>query len=149
MARLAALYNSGTGAYGGGGTFAEAFAILALRSGGRDVPPAAVAELKALQDADGSWSYGTAPVAVGGGDTNSTAIALMALDAAGDHSADATALAYLRTQQLPTGVSLIRTRAPSDLPRATPTPMPSSSRRSSGPARIPKVRAGWRARIRS
>ena len=103
MARLAALYNSGTGAYGGGATFAEAFAILALRSGGRDVPAAAVAELKALQDADGSWSYGTAPVAAGGGDTNSTAIALMALDAAGDHSADATALAYLRTQQLPDG----------------------------------------------
>jgi hypothetical protein len=103
MARLAALYNSGTGAYGGGATFAEAFAILALRSGGRDVPVAAVAELKALQDADGSWSYGTAPVAAGSGDTNSTAIALMAVDAAGDHSADATALAYLRTQQLPDG----------------------------------------------
>lgn len=103
MARLAALYNSTTGAYGGGSTFAEAFAILALRSDGRDVPAAAVAELKALQDADGSWSYGTAPVAAGGGDTNSTAIALMALDAAGDYSADATGLAYLRTQQLPDG----------------------------------------------
>jgi hypothetical protein len=103
MARLAALYNSGTGAYGGGATFAEAFAILALRSGGRDVPVAAVAELKALQDADGSWSYGTAPVAAGSGDTNSTAIALMALDAAGDHAADASTLAYLHTQQLPDG----------------------------------------------
>jgi hypothetical protein len=103
MARLAALYNSGTGAYGGGATFAEAFAILALRSGGRDVPAAAVAELKALQDADGSWSYGTAPVAAGSGDTNSTAIALMALDAAGDHAADASTLAYLHTQQLPDG----------------------------------------------
>jgi hypothetical protein len=103
MARLAALYNSGTGAYGGGATFAEASAILALRSGGRDVPAAAVAELKALQDADGSWSYGTAPVAAGSGDTNSTAIALMALDAAGDHAADASTLAYLHTQQLPDG----------------------------------------------
>jgi hypothetical protein len=103
VSRLVALYNSGTGAYGDGSTFAEAFAILALRADGRDVPAAALAELKALQDADGSWSYGTAPVAAGGGDTNSTAIALMALDAAADPSADATGLAYLRSQQLPDG----------------------------------------------
>ena len=103
IARLATLYNSGTGAYGDGSTFGESFAILALRAGGRDVPAAALAELKALQDPDGSWSYGTAPVAAGQGDTNSTAIALMALGAAGDHSVDATGLAYLRSQQLADG----------------------------------------------
>ena len=103
VARLVALYHAGTGAYGDGSTFAEAFAILALRADGRDVPAAALAELKALQDADGSWSYGTAPVAAGGGDTNSTAIALMALDAAADPSTDVTGLAYLRSQQLPDG----------------------------------------------
>jgi hypothetical protein len=103
IARLATLYNSGTGAYGDGSTFGESFAMLALRAGGRDVPAAALAELKALQDSDGSWSYGTAPVAAGQGDTNSTAIALMALDNAGDHSVDATGLAYLRSQQLADG----------------------------------------------
>jgi len=103
MARLVALYNSASGAYGDGSTFTEALAILAFRADGRDVPTAAVAELKALQDGDGSWSYGTAPVAAGQGDTNSTAIALMALDAAGDHSANATGLAYLRSQQLADG----------------------------------------------
>ncbi len=103
IARLGALYNSGTGAYGDGSTFGESFAILALRAGGRDVPAAALAALKALQDPDGSWSYGTAPVAAGQGDTNSTAIALMALGAAADHSVDATGLAYLRSQQLADG----------------------------------------------
>jgi hypothetical protein len=103
IARLAALYNSGTGAYGDGSTFGQSFAILALHAGGRDVPAAALTELKALQDPDGSWSYGKVPVAAGQGDTNSTSIALMALDAAGDHSLDATGLAYLRSQQLADG----------------------------------------------
>ena len=103
VARLVALYHSGTGAYGDGSTFAEAFAILALRADGQSVGPAAIAELKALQDTDGSWSYGTTPVAAGDGDTNSTAIALMALDAAADPSADAKGLAYLRSQQLTDG----------------------------------------------
>ncbi len=103
MARLAALYNSGTGAYGDGSTFGQSFAILALHAAGRDVPAAALAELSALQDPDGSWSYGKVPVAAGQGDTNSTAIALMALDAAGDHSLDTTGLAYLHSQQLADG----------------------------------------------
>ncbi|HEY5486068.1 MAG TPA: prenyltransferase/squalene oxidase repeat-containing protein [Candidatus Limnocylindrales bacterium] len=103
VARLSALYNSGTGAYGDGSTFSESFAILAVRGDGRDVAAAALTELKALQDPDGSWSYGKVPVAAGQGDTNSTAIALMALDAAGDHSLDATGLAYLRSQQLADG----------------------------------------------
>ena len=103
LARLTALYHSGTGAYGDGSTFSEAFAILAVAASGGSVPAAAIAELEALQDGDGSWSYGSEPVAVGGGDTNSTAIALMSLDAAGDHSADAKALAYFHTQQLADG----------------------------------------------
>jgi len=103
LARLSALYHSGTGAYGDGSTFAGSFAILALRADGQGAPAAALAELKALQDPDGSWSYGTAPVVAGQGDTNSTAIALMALDAAGDHSLDSTGLAYLRSQQLGDG----------------------------------------------
>jgi hypothetical protein len=103
LARLAALYHADTGAFGDGSTFSQSFAILGIQAAGGSLPTAALAELKALQDSDGSWSYGTAPVAAGGGDTNSTAIALMALGLAGDHSADATALAYLRTQQLADG----------------------------------------------
>jgi hypothetical protein len=103
LARLAALYHSESGAFGDGSTFSQSFAILGIEAAGGSVPAAAPAELKALQDSDGSWSYGTAPVAAGGGDTNSTAIALMALGSAGDHSAEATALAYLRTQQLADG----------------------------------------------
>jgi hypothetical protein len=103
LARLAALYHADTGAYGDGSTFAQSFAILGLRATAVAVPAAAIAELEALQGSDGSWSYGATAPAPGEGDTNSTAIALMALGAAGDHSADAAALAYLRTQQLPDG----------------------------------------------
>jgi hypothetical protein len=103
LARLAALYHDSTGAYGDGSTFSQSFAILAIVAAGHSVPAAAFAELKALADADGSWSYGTAPVAADQGDTNSTAIAVMALDAAADHSADAAGLAYLHTQQLADG----------------------------------------------
>jgi hypothetical protein len=100
LARLAALYHSDTGAYGDGSTFSQAFAILAVVAAGGTVTTEATAHLKALKDPDSSWSYGSAPVAAGAGDTNSTAIALIALDSAGDHSLDAAALAYLRTQQL-------------------------------------------------
>jgi hypothetical protein len=103
LARLTALHHATTGAFGDGSTFGQSFAILALVAAGKAVPESALTELKALQDPDGSWSYGTAPVAAGLGDTNSTAIALMALTAAGDHSADPNALAYLKTQQLADG----------------------------------------------
>ena len=103
LTRLAALYQDLTGAFGDGSTFSQSFAILAVAASGGAVPPAALAELAALQDSDGSWSYGAAPVAAGQGDTNSTAIALMALDAAGVHAADAAGLAYLSSQQLADG----------------------------------------------
>lgn len=102
LARLSGLYHA-NGNYGDGSTFAQAFAILALHASGRGVQAAALMALLALQDTDGSWSYGTSPVAAGAGDTNSTAIALMALESVGDHSADANALAYLKTQQLADG----------------------------------------------
>jgi len=103
LARLAALYHDPTGAFGDGSTFSQAFAIMAVVASGGSVPAGASAELAALQDSDGSWSYGASPVPAGGGDTNSTAIALMALDAAGVHSADAAGLAYLASQQLGDG----------------------------------------------
>ena len=103
VARLAALYHSDSGSFGDGSTFGQAFGILATTAAGGAVPAEATAELLALQDPDGSWGYGGAPVAAGGGDTTSTAIALIALDKAGVHAADTAALAYLSSQQLADG----------------------------------------------
>ena len=106
VARLTTLYHSTTGAYGDGATdtFGQSLAVLAIVASGGSVPAGAIAELEATQNGDGSWSLNNAaPFATGDGDTNSTAIALMALDAAGDSSADDAALAYLHTQQLADG----------------------------------------------
>jgi hypothetical protein len=102
-ARLAALYNSATGAYGDGTTFSQSFAMLAVVASGGTVSKLAKDALKALQDPDGSWSYGSVAVPAGQGDSNSTAIALMALDAAKVNSLDAAALKYLATQQVGDG----------------------------------------------
>lgn len=103
VTRLAALYHGKTGLYGDGSTFGQAFGILALSASGGTVPLVATNALMALRGSDGSWSYGATPPAAGQGDTNSTAIALMALDASGVHDADAKALKYLATQQLKDG----------------------------------------------
>lgn len=102
-ARLAALYHPATGAYGDGATFGQALAMLAVAASGNSVPAAATAWLASLQGGDGSWSYGSVAPAAGDGDTNSTAIALMALGAAGVHSADSAALTYLSSQQVSGG----------------------------------------------
>jgi outer membrane biosynthesis protein TonB len=103
LARLASLHQA-SGAYGDGSTFSQSFAILALVASGQAVPAPAIDDLKSLQGlADGSWSFGTSAPAAGNGDTNSTAIALMALDAAGNHSADSTGLAYIHSAQLADG----------------------------------------------
>ncbi len=103
IARLTALYHSGTGAYGDGSTFGQSLAMIALKAAGQAVPAEAIAELKGLQGPDGSWGYDSTAPAARAGDTNSTAIALMALEAAGDDSADAAGLAYLATQQQANG----------------------------------------------
>jgi hypothetical protein len=102
-ARLDALYHAGTGAYGDGSTFSQSFAVLTVVASGGTVPAAAMTELASLQGPDGAWSYGSAAPAKGAGDSNSTAIALMALDQAGVHSTDTAALAYLKTQQVADG----------------------------------------------
>jgi hypothetical protein len=103
-ARLSALYDSGSGKYGDGSTFSQSYAILADLASGVAVPGAATDALAALQNPDdGAWSYASAPVAAGLGDSNSTAMALMALNSAGVDKADAKGLAYLRTQQVDDG----------------------------------------------
>jgi hypothetical protein len=85
--------------YGGaeaGNVFAQSLAILALRAAERPIPPGAVDWLVGVQIEDGSWSWNgdTTP---GSGDSNSTALAVQALRAAGGReSAVDEALDYLQ-----------------------------------------------------
>jgi hypothetical protein len=104
LTTLAAGYDATTGEYiddSSGApvaeTFTQALAIQGLVAyrGPSAVPALAVSFLAGSQDPDGGFE----DEAGWGSDTNSTAIALMALDAAGDHACDATALAWLATQQ--------------------------------------------------
>lgn len=102
LARLETDRSSGTGAYGDGSTFSQSLAILALHAAGLPMPTDSIAYLASLQDADGSWNYGAKADAIAG-DTNSTAVALMALAAAGSSSAVPKALTWLHGQQLADG----------------------------------------------
>jgi hypothetical protein len=87
-----------SGAYGGakaGTVFEQALAILALKATRRPIPAPAVDWLAGLQLDDGSWSWNgdTTP---GSGDSNSTALAIQALGAAGGHTAAVSkAVSYL------------------------------------------------------
>ncbi len=87
----------------------QALAILGLKAAGQAVPQLAIDVVKKAQDADGGWDYllvandPNAATNFDTSDTNSTAFALMALAAVGDHSLDTSALAWLRTQQQPDG----------------------------------------------
>jgi hypothetical protein len=97
---LHGLYNSATGAYGDGEAFTQALAVQALVAARQTVPGAATHRLVAAQDGNGGWDYllvKNDPSV--GSDTNSTAMVLMALDAAGIHTHDASGLAWLHTQQ--------------------------------------------------
>lgn len=60
----------------------------ALAGAGEEVPAGLVAQIRAAQNDDGSWSYDGAPVAVGT-DVDTTSQALLALDAAGQDRTDA------------------------------------------------------------
>lgn len=87
------------GLYGGvetGNLFAQSLSILALKATGRSIPASAVDWLVGVQLEDGSWSWNgdTTP---GTGDSNSTALAVQALVAAGGQDvAISKALDYLR-----------------------------------------------------
>jgi prenyltransferase beta subunit len=88
-----------TGRYGSG-MFDHALTMLALAGAGEDVPAAAMEALRASQTEDGSWAFdGT--VAAGAGDTNTTALVVQAIVAAGhgDDPIVEPALAYLKTVQ--------------------------------------------------
>ena len=109
LTALDATYDSTTHAYGDGETYTQSLAILALTAAadaGHPLPAAAVTELISAQDTDGSWDFQGVKDAAGGGDTNSTAIALQALIAAGTATSDASitgALTYLHAEQLSDG----------------------------------------------
>ncbi len=99
LARLEAARDAG-GHYGSDLT-GHAFALLALAATGQPVPEAAVAWLRNAQTPEGGWGWDGSPTS-GNADTNSTALAVQALVAAGlpaDDPAIVRALEYLHTQQ--------------------------------------------------
>jgi len=63
--------------------FSQCLAILALKSVSRPIPASAVDYLKSAQIEDGTWAWNFS-TAVGEGDNNSAALAVMALIAAGE-----------------------------------------------------------------
>lgn len=102
ISALAAQYDADSGLYGGtelGNVFGQSLTILALTASGQSTPHGALGWLLSSQIEDGSWSWNgeTAP---GGGDSNSTAIAVQALLAAG-YSGEAitNAVAYFAASQ--------------------------------------------------
>lgn len=107
-AAIAATYRPATGAYsstaqlgfssGAAGTLTQSYALLGLSAAQAPIPAQAVAYLRSLQEPDGGWGFGF------GGDTDTTAIVVQALIAAGVAPTDAdiqAGLAFLRGQQLP------------------------------------------------
>jgi hypothetical protein len=105
ISRLDTYYDPSTGKYGDGEAFTQALAIQGLVAAGQPVPGAALTFVHTAEDGDGGWDYldvANDPNAASNYDTsdsNSTAMVLMALDAAGDHSRDATALTWLHSLQ--------------------------------------------------
>jgi hypothetical protein len=95
IARIKGAMDAGTGLFDPQ-LFMHAYAILALAAAGQAIPPTARQALIAHQSADGSWAF-TGETAPGKGDSNTTAIAVEALAAAGQGSSPAFAagLGYL------------------------------------------------------
>lgn len=94
---IEAAYDSASGSFGST-LFDQALAMLALHHHGRSIPAQAVAYLLDNQTDDGAWALfgGTAADT---GDTNTTALVIQALLAAGNDEALDEALAYLQRVQ--------------------------------------------------
>ncbi|MFI5313830.1 MAG: prenyltransferase/squalene oxidase repeat-containing protein, partial [Candidatus Dormibacteria bacterium] len=105
LTTLNGFYAAGTGAFGDGEAFTQALAIQGLVAAHQPVPAAALHRLVTAQDSDGGWDFLLIKDDPNGStnfdtsDTNSTAMVLMALDAAGVHTRDHAALTWLHTQQ--------------------------------------------------
>ncbi len=103
VAAVEGMYDPATGRFGGeqDTLLSHAVALMALKAAGRPIPAEAVAWLKDAQLDEGSWSW-NGDKTPGAGDTNSTALVVQALVAAGvpaDDPAIGKALEYLRGQQ--------------------------------------------------
>ncbi len=96
-------YAAPTGEYGTTKIFDHIMAVLALRSVDQTPPAGAITFLKSQQKSDGGWSFDNADAF--GTDTNTTALALVALSASGalDACTASKALAYLHAAQQPDG----------------------------------------------
>ena len=105
LTTLDGFYDAATGVFGDGEAFTQTLAIQGLVAAHQTVPAAALQDLAAAQDTDGGWDYLLIKDDPNGhtnfdtSDTNSTAMVLMALDAAGVHGRDHAALAWLLTEQ--------------------------------------------------
>ena len=90
-------YNPGAGLFGGG-TYDSALAIQALLAAGVALPDGAIDGLLATRLPDGAFAFNgdTTP---GTGDSNTTAMVVLALTAAGERDATAASLEYFRTSQ--------------------------------------------------
>ncbi|MBO9405616.1 MAG: terpene cyclase/mutase family protein, partial [Thermomicrobium sp.] len=103
VARLQRAYDRATGLYDQQ-LFSNAYALLALAAAGVPVPERAVQAVLERQAADGSWAWdgSTEP---GAGDSNTTALVIQALVAAGqrEHPQVRQALLYLRSVQAADG----------------------------------------------
>lgn len=100
IASTNASYDPKTGQYGKD-AIGHAFAMLGLHVAGESIPTQAVAALKSLQAPEGGWAF-SGETTPGAADTNTTAVAIQALVAAGEAPGSPAlqkALAYLRAQQ--------------------------------------------------
>jgi hypothetical protein len=101
LVELLAQHEQPTGQFGVDNAFGQALAILGLAAAGEAVPETAVTWLREQQANDGSWDdgFGTA------GNSDATAMAIMALVAAGGPEAPGvdTAVDFLAQAQLPDG----------------------------------------------
>jgi hypothetical protein len=99
VSRVSGAYDPTTGLYDANPT-GNHYAVVALRAAHRPVPGRALTAVAAQQQSDGGWSGYTPPE---GTDTNTTAIAVIALTTGGRLSPIPGALGFLRTQQSPEG----------------------------------------------
>jgi hypothetical protein len=88
----------------GTGVYDHALSIMALTTAGESIPQSAFDALKKTQIKDGSWAFDGQKV-VGAGDTNTTAVVIQALVAAGKGQDPMIekALEYLKTAQAESG----------------------------------------------
>jgi hypothetical protein len=97
VGKLTAAYDAGSGSYGGS-IFDQALVVLALANVGQTVPQGATDYLMAYQTTDGAWNF-MGDTAALSGDTNTTALVIQALAAAGRKDDSGRGLDYLRRVQ--------------------------------------------------